>query len=103
MHKPANKFTTREDGRLKFYQKSYSPMRLDGRCLRAASLLATVASCHSFLIAVAQAEIRYIVTDLGTLGGTSSSAFGVNASGQVTGSSTTSGNSATHAFVWSPT
>ncbi len=49
----------------------------------------------------ASAEVRYTVTDLGTLGGTSSSARGINDLGQVAGGAkTTDGNS--HAFLWTP-
>ena len=42
-------------------------------------------------------------TDLGTLGGTESFGNGLNASGQVTGESSTTGDAATHAFLWKPT
>jgi probable HAF family extracellular repeat protein len=42
----------------------------------------------------------YLVTDLGTLGGASSQAYGINASGQVVGSSDTS-NGGTDAFLYS--
>jgi len=42
----------------------------------------------------------YTVIDLGTLGGTSSAATAINATGQVTGSATTS-NGAEHAFLYS--
>jgi probable HAF family extracellular repeat protein len=45
----------------------------------------------------------YAITDLGTLGGNQSYASAVNASGAVTGYSTTSGNSATHPFLWTST
>lgn len=38
----------------------------------------------------AHAEVRFTVTNLGTLGGTSSEAFAINASGQVAGRATTS-------------
>jgi len=44
---------------------------------------------------------RYEITDLGTLGGTSSRAFGLNTQGQVVGCLVTSGG-ATHAFLWNP-
>ena len=42
-------------------------------------------------------------TDLGTLGGTQSFGNGLNASGQVAGESFTTGDAATHAFLWKPT
>ena len=45
---------------------------------------------------------QYKLLDLGTLGGTHSGGYGINASGQVTGFSNTSGD-ATDAFRWTPT
>jgi probable HAF family extracellular repeat protein len=42
---------------------------------------------------------RYSVTDLGTLGGGSSTAYAINASGQVTGQAVTAGG-AIHAFLY---
>ena len=39
------------------------------------------------------------VTDLGTLGGTSSSAYGINAAGQVVGQSYTAAGPSYHAFI----
>jgi probable HAF family extracellular repeat protein len=47
----------------------------------------------------------YHITDLGTLGGTHSIGYGINASGQVTGDSfpTGVGVSRSHAFLWTPT
>ena len=40
--------------------------------------------------------------DLGTLGGSSSVAYGVNASGQIVGESSLAGNAAVHAVLWQP-
>jgi probable HAF family extracellular repeat protein/YVTN family beta-propeller protein len=48
-----------------------------------------------------QPKIGYTITDLGTLGGDSSKAMAVNASGQVAGHSTLAGNSIVHAFLYS--
>jgi len=43
----------------------------------------------------------YTVTDLGTLGGSESLASAINASGQITGYASTSGDAAVHAFLYS--
>src|SRR5262245_16166954 len=43
-----------------------------------------------------------VLTDLGTLGGNPSAAYGINSSGQVTGSSSLSGNTGSHAFRTGP-
>jgi probable HAF family extracellular repeat protein len=48
----------------------------------------------------AQKQIHYTVTDLGTLGGTFSQAFGVNNKGSVVGFATLPGDTALHAFLW---
>ena len=50
---------------------------------------------------VIDAPAVYVVKDLGTLGGTSSTAFGVNASGQVAGSAMSS-DRFNHAFITGP-
>lgn len=42
-----------------------------------------------------------VIQDLGTLGGTNSTAIDINASGQVIGSSQIAGDGATHFFLWS--
>ena len=46
------------------------------------------------------AGAAYTVVDLGTLGGTTSSATAINASGWVVGYSATAGDAASHAFLW---
>ena len=73
-------------------------------CRRAAvrylTLLAFSASV-SGSYQLANAQQAYQVTDLGTLGGTTSTGYGLNDSGQVVGSATTAGNVATHAFLYS--
>ena len=43
---------------------------------------------------------RFFVTDLGTLGGTESFAYGVNDNGEVVGSSRLAGDTLTHAFLY---
>ena len=48
----------------------------------------------------ASAQVQYTLTPLGTLGGNSSYAEGINASGEVVGEATTSAG-ATHAFLYS--
>ncbi|MHC5184578.1 MAG: DUF3466 family protein [Planctomycetota bacterium] len=42
----------------------------------------------------------YTITDLGTLGGTSSRAYGINESGQIVGKSDITGDSVSHAFLY---
>src|ERR1039457_1951781 len=48
----------------------------------------------------AQPLPHYTVTDLGTLGGTFSIAYGINDKGEVDGFATVPGDGAAHAFVW---
>ena len=71
-------------------------------CIAAVTLLA------AFAIPVqpaAQQQLKkkfpsYTVTDLGTLGGTFSQAFGINNNGSVVGYATLAGDTALHAFFW---
>jgi len=49
---------------------------------------------------LAQNPVHYEVSDLGTLGGTFSSASDVNDQGQVDGTSTLSGDAVVHGFLW---
>jgi probable HAF family extracellular repeat protein len=67
----------------------------------------TWAAALTFLAALAlplhlaaQKHPRYAVTDLGTLGGTFSVAFGLNNQGWVDGGATLPGDTARHAFLW---
>ncbi len=65
-----------------------------------------VALAVAFLLSLsgrsAWGQVQYKVTDLGTLGGSTSQAYGINASGQVVGDATTS-SGVTHAFLYSST
>jgi len=65
--------------------------------IRKLLLLVTLAG----LPITAMAQIKYVLTDLGTLGGTSSSTTGINSLGQVTGGASTSGGE-THAYRTAP-
>jgi probable HAF family extracellular repeat protein len=64
-------------------------------------LLLTVICCARSAAATAALPPAYAVTDL-TLGGTVSDGLGINAKGQVTGQSYTTGNAEQHAFLWTP-
>lgn len=65
-------------------------------------LLALVA-CSGIANEAAAIPPAYHITDLGTLGGTFSQGQDINASGQVTGESYTTGDAPHHAFLWTPT
>jgi probable HAF family extracellular repeat protein len=62
-------------------------------------------ACASLILAMPSLALAasYTVTDLGTVGGTTSRGFGINASGQVTGYADTTGNAAQHAFLYDGT
>ena len=64
------------------------------------SFAAMTASAQSNCVAVPGS---YAVTDLGTLGGSTSWAAAINASGAVTGYSKISGDNSTDAFLWTST
>jgi probable HAF family extracellular repeat protein len=70
--------------------------------IAAAITLFTPLTTHAQLAAHEQqkAAPRYTVTDLGTLGGTFSLAFGINNKGAVVGLATLPGDTTVHAFLW---
>ena len=51
-----------------------------------------------FPFSLVQADVQYTITDIGTFGGTSSRANGINNRGQVVGYAYTSGDATYHAF-----
>ena len=55
------------------------------------------------VFSLCQAELRYSIIDLGSLGGDTSIASGINDSGQIAGHSYITGNSALHAFLYDGT
>jgi probable HAF family extracellular repeat protein len=63
-------------------------------------LLSALVTCTKFREAAAATPPAYTVTDLGTLGGTFSQARAINASGQVTGRSYTTGDTEVHTFLY---
>ena len=65
------------------------------------SKLTSVIFCILLMTPLAGVAQQYTATDIGTLGGSTVSGTGINASGQVTGFSSTTGNRATHAFLYS--
>ena len=66
-------------------------------CITAMTLLAAPAVPVRL---AAQKQIRYTVTDLGTLGGTWGRAWAINNDGAVVGYATLAGDTALHAFFW---
>ncbi|MGB7323643.1 MAG: hypothetical protein WBD31_02140, partial [Rubripirellula sp.] len=62
-----------------------------------------VASLMLLTAAADHVQAAYVVTDLGTLGGTSSYGYGINNSGQVTGAANTTGDAAQHASLYNGT
>jgi probable HAF family extracellular repeat protein len=63
-------------------------------------LLAALAIPASLAAQGNKPNSRYTVTDLGTLGGTFSQAFGINNNGSVVGYATLNGDTALRAFLW---
>jgi len=88
-------------------EESPSPRRMNeltGFCRRrrllGLILLVVELVCHS-LLAGNRVQRSYAITDLGTLGGSSSGAADTKHRGEVVGSASTTGDSAIHAFLYS--
>jgi probable HAF family extracellular repeat protein len=63
-------------------------------------MLCALAALIVLEIEATSLQAGYVITDLGTLGGSSSAAFGVNASGQVVGLSYLMGDAVFHGFLF---
>ncbi len=72
------------------------PKHSRDRATAAASFIALLAACLSLPVSASD----WVLTDLGTLGGSESFAYGINDLGQVVGMSRTTGDSSTHAFLY---
>lgn len=66
------------------------------------ALLLAVALAAPFAVGAQVVATKYVVTDLGSLGGMTANANGINNSGQVVGSSKTAGDAATRAYRTAP-
>lgn len=73
------------------------------------ALLLVLVAAVGLVIGVAGASASpvlhgpFVLTDLSTLGGTTSVPTGVTENGQVIGQSTTAGDAEDHGFAWTPT
>jgi probable HAF family extracellular repeat protein len=89
-----------ERGTLRKLTRNFPATRHRSMGRKILGLMLVVAGACQLLLALAHAQGSYFITDLGTLGGDSSQAYGLNAFGQVTGVSETAGNAARHAFLY---
>src|SRR5690348_8056612 len=89
----ASRNATRRTSMVKTVMKLVSGITLFGML---ATLLPLKAQDHQ----TRTAKVHYIVTSLGTLGGTLSTAEGINNRGLVTGAANLAGDQNEHAFSW---
>lgn len=66
-------------------------------------LISMLATGLAIVISAQSSATIYNIIDLGTLGGISSSAYGISDNGKVTGDAYTAGNSSIDAFMWDGT
>jgi len=74
-------------------------MKLRSFSLALLGTVALVVGMSILTATFAATSFSYTVTDLGTLGGSSSQAYGINDTGQVVGKADTT-NGFSHAFLW---
>jgi len=97
MQRAAHRFASATDGAAQA-RCSDAGNALRKRLVVTALLLASLIASLVIIADASALADRYRITSLGTLGGSSSAAAGINDRGQVVGSSTLANDAATHAF-----
>src|SRR6185436_1700707 len=86
---------------IQFMKRPGEPGSRFGIKIAASILLLILCSLLVAVTAQAQATPQYTVTDLGTFGGTASTAWGINNLAELAGESLFPGNGYRHAFMYS--